>query len=120
MSVRLLSPSVSCLKNLKQPSEIWRKNCHNVYEVVIDDYDDDDDDYEDVVDDLLSLSISRPSSFACFNFLSIALLIFCNKENDDDFDDNHNDDNLAGHGHEYLNLNKDEDDALDDGIGWLG
>ena len=43
------------------------------------DEDEDDDHHQDEYDDdLLSLSMSLPSSFACFNFLSIALLIFCN------------------------------------------
>ena len=43
-----------------------------------DDQVDDDDHHKDEYDDdLLSLSMSLPSSFACFNFLSIALLIFC-------------------------------------------
>ena len=43
-----------------------------------DDQVDDDHHKDEYDDDLLSLSMSLPSSFACFNFLSIALLIFCN------------------------------------------
>ena len=33
--------------------------------------------------DLPSVSMSLPSSFACFSFLSIALLIFCDHHGDD-------------------------------------
>ena len=38
---------------------------------------------EDKEIDLPSLSVSLPSSFACFSFLSIALLIFCDHHGDD-------------------------------------
>ena len=83
-----------------------------------DDDDDDRNDDDDDDDDLLSLSISLPSSFACFNFLSIALLIFCNRYNDDDDDlDGDGDDNDEDE--DLLQRFKDNDDD-GNGTGKLG